>query len=727
MIYVNSVKIHPDCYVFQVGDTQPTPWVQVLPNDATCPFVEWSSDNPSVAAVNPITGFILANSVGTATILATATDGSGCRDSYTVEVVEDLVRITSVALNNYSVTMVEGETLAISPTIAPENATRKIINWSSGNESILTVDENGVMTAHSPGSTGVSGLTTDGSGIYITFSVEVTRVHISSITVSPASIQRTAGRSIFLEATIAPENATHKIVRWTSSDPAVATVNEISGLVRMNSVGTATVYATAQDGSNCVGSCSVTVLPVLVEWIDIDQNDLTMPQGTVRTLTATVSPAATNKELEWISTNPGVASVNADTGEVKAQAQGTATICAVAKDGSNVRNCRTVTVTAPIPVESVYLTSTTLTMSVGETAYVAYLIHPTDACNQEVVWSSSDSEVVAIDAVTGRMTAKKCGVVWIYAKSQENEAISASCRVYCDRYLYELVNTFGFEEEAARLIRALYDKVDAAFPSETLLERAWKCARLLGGLVYNGQSFDEESDKASVKWTNVAGFVFLGSEETYFTQTLGYTSGEYTQIKNAVQQQNSHCSEKKIPDFAHMHISLSARLAYILSKDGIFSNIYTLSSDETVSYLAGWLGDATIAGSGTTSMKNDDYCADLDAENIYRYILQGVPSIVAINMYYTGLTEAHNRAHIFLSYIDYFDVEKKVFYELLRKKMIFELSSAVVHCDFYLVSYYSQLLSDEQYHWNTVKKDYPDTYNFLMSLKDKRSSIGEYQ
>ena len=72
-----------------------------------------------------------------------------------------------------------------------------------------------------------------------------------------------------------------------------------------------------------------------------------------------------------------------------------------------------------------------------------------------------------------------------------------------------------------------------------------------------------------------------------------------------------------------MQITLSARLAYKLDLDGFASNIGSFSSAENVSYLAGWLGDATLKNDdGVTTFGNDDYCADLDAENIYRKIIQ---------------------------------------------------------------------------------------------------------
>lgn len=284
---------------------------------------------------------------------------------------------------------------------------------------------------------------------------------------------------------------------------------------------------------------------------------------------------------------------------------------------------------------------------------------------------------------------------------------------YNDRYSYELVQTFGFTNEVAMLIRSLYDKVDNAFCSETNLQRAWKCSRLLSMFSYDG-----------IPWNNVAASVVsLSNAQEYFTNILGYTISEYNTMKNAIINQHANYST---PDFTHMQYALSARLTYTLDKDDFWANIFTLNTDENISYLAGWLGDATLVENGTTSMADDDYCADLDAENIYRFILQGRTSISAINSYYSNLSSCFTRAHQFLSYINYTTVQEKVFYELIDKDLTLLMSSASQQGNIYLVNYYINLINNEQYHWDTISASYPDTYNFLLSLQNGEAHIVEY-
>ncbi len=300
---------------------------------------------------------------------------------------------------------------------------------------------------------------------------------------------------------------------------------------------------------------------------------------------------------------------------------------------------------------------------------------------------------------------------------------------YNDRYTYELVNSFGFSRTVANLIRSLYDRVDNRFSSETRLKKAWKCARVLSEFVY-----DEE--KGFNKWDDVAHSVTdVDNRRSYFVKTLGYTNSQYETLNQGLIKQHSKAGAKKsLIDFCHMQYSLSARLAYYLGYDkdlsnwaaGFVTGNWGYYSDEDISYLAGWFGDAilTEGNGGTTSFGNDDYMSDLDAENIYHIIIQGTSSVNAFSNYYATLTDCNNRARIFKGHISYKTVRTKIFYELVDTELI-ELMNANSR-NLELVKYYRKLLDDEKYHWSFLKTKYYDTYNFLNSLKDNRSDLINY-
>ena len=168
-------------------------------------------------------------------------------------------------------------------------------------------------------------------------------------------------------------------------------------------------------------------------------------------------------------------------------------------------------------------------------------------------------------------------------------------------------------------------------------------------------------------------------------------------------------------------------MAYKLNECGFISKIGNFCSNEEVSYFAGWLGDATIAeDNGTTSFGDDDYCADLDAENIYRHIILGYSFVDAFSKYYCSITDTNNRATVFLSYISYETVCNKVYYELIDRSIMLAISEASRQGDTALVSFYNDLLNDESYHLETLRTRYYDTYNFILSLQDCRANMRDY-
>ena len=415
-------------------------------------------------------------------------------------------------------------------------------------------------------------------------------------------------------------------------------------------------------------------------------------------LYAEVCPTdAVNKLIRWSSTNTSIVWVNEATGRVEARGVGRATIYATAQDGTGVRGSCTVQVEPPIPVQGIDICCDNYTMNVGDITYLSYDIYPSDATNKSVTWCSSDSDIISVDNNTGRMNAKSCGCAVITATAQDNSSISDSSVVWCDNFLYELVSTMGFAEDDANLIRSLYDKVEEEFDNKSSTYRAWISSRLIGGICYGNES---SGMNAQFKWNDVAGKVFSGSEEDYFVNTLGFTSDEYTQLANAIKTQHA---DTDTPDFAHMQISLAARLAYKLNLDGFISNLGTFGSDETISYLAGWLGDATITNSkGLTSFGNDDYCADLDAENVYRTIIAGTDRTIieATNIYYGSLNSQNTRADVFKSHISIDVVKTKIFAE-------FDIE-------------------DEEEPMDNIEASYPDTYDFICSLSDSLENMANY-
>ncbi len=220
--------------------------------------VRWTSSNPQVAAVNEENGHIYGKGIGEAEITATAADGT--TEQFAVSVTSTPVLVSAIKITYPGGKLIRrGKSFWCKAEVFPANATNKTLRWSSSNMMGIFMDSDGqaapIGTAEDPITIGVSA--TDGSGVHASRSVSSVDFNpIHSITLGPEHITLSVGESFLPIATVCTENATYPCVRWSTSDPSVVTVNFESGLLMGQSVGTATVTATAIDGSDVQASCS---------------------------------------------------------------------------------------------------------------------------------------------------------------------------------------------------------------------------------------------------------------------------------------------------------------------------------------------------------------------------------------------------------------------------------------------------------------------------------------
>ncbi len=139
--------------------------LSVTPSDFT-DEVSWKSSDEKVVQVAD-TGEITAWSLGMATIKVTVGDVSAsCKVTVTQPV-------TSISLNITSLVLEAGDTQKLTATVSPSSAENKEITWSTSNEEIVTVDEQGLVTGHRKGSATVTATAQDGSGVSKRCEVEV--------------------------------------------------------------------------------------------------------------------------------------------------------------------------------------------------------------------------------------------------------------------------------------------------------------------------------------------------------------------------------------------------------------------------------------------------------------------------------------------------------------------------------------------------------------------------
>ena len=345
----NSISVFPKSIALKVNDWSFDAFANVYCTDYSCSNVTWHSEDPSIASVNSVTGYICANGVGTTRIYATLTYGTSEQlcDYLTVTVTKRIF-VESVALNTNAITIEKCKNTSLWATVLPANATKTDVYWESSNTDVATVT-NGTVTGISAGTAIITVKAADDLEKRASCVVTVTdKILVSSIKITTdknvVDNTITAKKAAYLYATISPENATKKSVTWSSSNKNIATINSNSGLLSAQAPGTTIIRATAKDGSGVVGTYQITVLAIPVKSVCVCPKNKTIGLNETAKFYAVISPIeASNQSAIWTSSDTSVATVTTYTGIVTGVSDGTATITATTVDGEKT-DSSTVTV-----------------------------------------------------------------------------------------------------------------------------------------------------------------------------------------------------------------------------------------------------------------------------------------------------------------------------------------------------------------------------------------------
>ena len=390
----------------------------------------YEPENSTIADVSA-KGVITAISEGDTRIKLTRNAGASWDEYLTEADVPQEKYITvhvidAIHLNYSSATIYTNATL----NLKAYTTNKTLVNWTSSDESIATVDETGLVTGKKEGSAVITA-TQFVKGIQKTATCQLTvRENVSEITLSPSEKDIAVGDNLTINADIKP-SLNGVTLKWVSSDPevvAIATTGDLSATVTAVAGGTAVISAINQDNV-VVGSCLLHVFEPITG-ITLSQTNVVLPLSTGWfQLFATITPStAANQEVIWTSTDPKVATVDSN-GVVTLVLNGKTSIIATSKTDAGISAICNLEVTKS--VGGIKLDKTTHDMFVGETFRLTYTITPVGASNATVLWTSSNSAVATV-AANGMVTAKGVGTTVILAKTQDG-GFTATCTVNVGR------------------------------------------------------------------------------------------------------------------------------------------------------------------------------------------------------------------------------------------------------------------------------------------------------
>ncbi|EFA22172.1 alpha amylase, catalytic domain protein [Bifidobacterium gallicum DSM 20093 = LMG 11596] len=400
------------------------------PANATVKKVTWTSSDPTVATVSS-TGAVEAIKAGSTTISVTAGDKT---TSISVRVTGDIPVDQMTTIYYPSSTYGKDSTYIHyrvgdgAWTVAPgEKMSEACDGWVSkrittGGKAVTFDFNNGAGAWDNNGGKDYTGkgttLVVEKGQIGVTVPCKTTPdpvvVPVSSVSIAGGDFSLTEGASKQLSATVAPSNATDKVVSWKSSNATVATV-DASGNVTAKKAGTATITATAGGKSSSVTvTVSAASVDVPVESVLVSPSSLVLRRGESGQLSASVAPSdASDKSVVWYSSNPAVASVDAS-GKVTALKAGVAAITASA--GGVVSSAVSVTVTdTVVPVTGITVDDPAdgkLGLQEGASKVIRTTVTPWNASDPTVVYSSTDPTVVKVSA-DGMVTGVKAGTAYV--------------------------------------------------------------------------------------------------------------------------------------------------------------------------------------------------------------------------------------------------------------------------------------------------------------------------
>lgn len=279
--------------------------------------LKWSSSDSTVAEVK--NGIVTAKKEGTVVITA---EIGAFQATYALTVKE--VHLTEIQTEK-EIELIKGNTKQLTVTYLPEDTTdNKSVVWSSNNEEVAVVSENGTVTAKKAG---VAEITATVGSLTSVTTVTVKEIPITEVTFEKETLELVEGQTADVSTSlkIKPENTTEdKSVVWSSSDETVAFV-DAKGVITAKAKGTAIITATVGSHS---AELTVMVTDIPLESIAFDKVIEEMEVGEAKTLGIIYHPENTtdDKTVEWNSSDETV--IKVENGTLTALKAGKATITA---------------------------------------------------------------------------------------------------------------------------------------------------------------------------------------------------------------------------------------------------------------------------------------------------------------------------------------------------------------------------------------------------------------
>lgn len=326
------------------------------------------------------------------------------------DVVYAPVAVTGISLSASTLSLIKGEKTSLTAAVFPSDAYNKGVHWVTDATNIVTVDQDGNITAVAGGTAIITAITDDG-GFVSQCEVTVT-VPAKGVSLVNGDTAATVGQTVEFECSFDPSDATNKEVVWASSLPEVAKIDE-NGKATALKTGETVISVTSNDGGYTASAILTVTNPV--RGVTLNENSVSMCIGDEFTLKHTVTPSdADNTAVVYSSNALDVAKVS-ENGVVTAINTGTAVITVRTADGDFTATC---TVSVTKRATGIIISESEINLYTGFTRSLSATVLPLAATNRNVSWASSNEKVATVDSY-GNVTAVGTGKAMIIAESED--------------------------------------------------------------------------------------------------------------------------------------------------------------------------------------------------------------------------------------------------------------------------------------------------------------------
>ncbi len=279
--------------------------------------IVWSSDNETVATVTN-TGFVTTRKAGKANITASSFEYPAVTCKSAVEAVD--ARIVQVVIQQRTgslrVGIPRGLSVALFDSVGSSIPSGRVVTWSTNTPTVATVTQAGIVTGIALGSARVIATS---EGVADTVSFPVTKIPVSTVTISPLQVTLQEGGTVQLTSTVtdsAGTVVTDRLVEWLTSDPSRASVST-SGFVTTFVPGSVNIFATSE--SRVSQGTSITIQQIPADTIVVGSTGVTVKVGPLNQTAFAVTVldrngnVLRNRNVVVTNSAPGVASVTQST------------------------------------------------------------------------------------------------------------------------------------------------------------------------------------------------------------------------------------------------------------------------------------------------------------------------------------------------------------------------------------------------------------------------------